>query len=252
MFAEPRAAASPIAGAAAGQEKVVKAVDPSSPKAHQAQEDLTKLAVMEKDLRAKLAETQDQAERNTLKKKLETVLKKRQEIETYLAQAGAPPPPPGPSDPPKTPPPPPAPSLETLKAQYKSLVEKEANVKAQLEKTTDETKKAELSQTLEKIRQKQAQVKEMAAAANGGDAKVVKVPKDVAEIEDGLVNLKAKQADIEKKLEVTTDAKQIEELKTMLEKVIQMQEVYKAALAKAKGNSTDKAEKLVKGEEIIR
>lgn len=240
-FAEPRASA--VAGTPGIQDKVVKTTDPDGTKILKAQEEAKKLAVIEKDLKAKIEETQDEAMRTELKKKLETVLQKRQQIEAFLANPGAvPPPPPGPSAPPA----PPAPfTQEELKAQYKMLVEKEADIKGQLEKATDETKKAELTATLDKIHQKQAQVKEMAMAASG-QASGPKIPATVEELEQGLVKLQAKEADIREKLKTTTDAMEKTKLKEMLGKVLQTQEVYKVGLAYAKGAKTAKVEKIEK------
>lgn len=245
VFAEPRIAA--VAGPAVGpqdtQVKKISADDPAAQKLLKAQDEAKKLAVLEKDLRAKIEETQDASLRSELKKKLETVLHKRQEVETFIGENGGPIPPP--------PPPPTSEEIKALKEQYKMLVEKEADVKSQLEKSTNETEKAKLAETLEKIKQKQAQVKEMAMAAAGSTKSAgpnvgVKIPETAEELENGLAKLQAKEADIQKKLEVTTDPKQIEELKAMLEKTLKTQEVYKVALAYAKGRKTQKVEKIVK------
>jgi hypothetical protein len=238
VFAEPRTTA--VAAPAGLQDQQVKKIsvdDPAAQKLLKAQEEAKKLAVLEKDLKAKLEETKDASLRSELKKKLETVLHKRQEVETFIGENGGP-----------IPPPPPPPNLEELKAQYKMLVEKEADVKAQLEKSTNETEKTKLAETLEKIHQKQAQVKEMAMAATGstksGPNVGVKIPETAEELEQGLTKLQAKQADIQEKLKNTTEPRQIEELKAMLEKTLQIQAVYKVQLEKVKSG------KIVKGEKV--
>jgi len=240
-FAEPKA----VAGSAVPQEKQEKvlASDPATQNILKAQEVAKKLGVMEMDIKAKIEETQDAAARTELKKKLETVLQKRHEVETFIAQSGGPIPPP-----PSPPPPPPAlasMTQEELKAQYKMLAEKEADVQSRIEIATDETEKAKLAETLEKIHQKQAQVKEMAMAA-GAQAGGPKIPATVEELEQGLAKLKAKEADIREKMKTATDPAEKIELKKMLEKALQTQEVYKVGLAYAKGAKTAKVEKIEK------
>lgn len=241
-FAEPRAAAT--APKSALQEKsAAAAVEPTGQKVLKAQEEAKKLAAMEKDLRARLESTQDKATRDEIKKKLEIVLQKRKQVEDFLAGAAVPPAPPHPATPatpasaPPDPPAPPIPPPDELKAQYKALVEKEADVRAALEKTTDEAKKAELSKTLEMILHKQAKIKEMSKSAQ------VAVPQSIEELEKGLLKLQAKEKDIREKLKAPADPQQKAELEEMLKKVLQTQEAYKAGLEKAKAV---KAEKIVK------
>jgi hypothetical protein len=233
-FAEPKA----VAGPAVFQEKVVKA--DQAEKLLQAQDEIKKLAAMEKDLMAKIEETKDQAKRDELKKKLLTVQHKRQEVETALVQSGGTPPPP-------PPPPPPPMTREEIKAQGKMLMEKEAEVRAQLEKATSEEEKAKIARTLEKIKMKQAQLKEMAASSGYvANTRESKVPKSAAEIEDGLAKLMAKQEDIQKRLEIATDPTQVEDLKKMLEMTLQTQAAYRAQLEKVKGAKIAKSEKIIR------
>ena len=227
-FAEPKA----VAGPAVPQEKQEKvlASDPAALKILKAQEEAKKLGVMEKDIKAKLEGTQDAAARTELKKKLETVLQKRHEVETFIAQSGGP-----------IPPPPPEPSYvspEKLDAESKMLMEKEADVKARMAGDIPEAERAKLAETLAKIGQKKAQLKETAMAQQSAAGS--KVPATVEELEQGLAKLQVKQADIEKKLEVTSDPNEIAKLKAMLEKAIQTRVAYKDALEKAKGEKIRK------------
>ena len=222
-FAEPRAAAT--AGTVAPQEKVLKTSDPAGPKVVQAQEEVRKLMAMEKDLRAKLDAAQEDPERNEIKKKLELVLQKRTQLEAKFAESGAVPPPP--------------PSPDDLKAQYKMLLEKEANVRAELEKTTDEAMKAKLAEVLKKVLQKQADVKEMAKPYLTHAI----VPSSIEELEKGMLKLQAKEKDIRQKLAAVTDPQQKVELENTLHKVLQMQEGYKAGLEKAKAGKIEKTAK---------
>jgi len=224
MFAEPRAAAS--AGTVAPQEKVLKTSDPAAgPKVVQAQEEVRKLMAMEKDLRAKLDATSDPALCSELKKKLELVLQKRTQLEAKFAESGAVPPPP--------------PSPDELKVQYKALLEKEAAVRAELEKTTDEAKKAKLAEVLEKVLQKQADVKQMAKPYLTPTV----VPSSIEELEKGMLKLQAKEKDIREQLAAVTDPQQKAELENTLHKVLQMQQGYKAGLEKAKAGKIEKTAK---------
>ena len=180
---------------------------------------------MEKDLRAKLDAAQEDPERAEIKKKLEMVLQKRTQLEAKFAESGAiPPPPPSPDD---------------LKAQYKMLLEKEANVRAELEKTTDEAKKAELAKMLEKVLQKQADVKQMAKPY----LTPAIIPSSIEELEKGMLKLQAKEKDIREKLAAVTDPQQKVELENTLRKVLQMQEGYKAGLEKSKAGKIEKTAK---------
>jgi hypothetical protein len=54
------------------------------------------------------------------------------------------------------------PSIEELKAQYKMLDQKAADIRAKLQETTDAQQKAELEAVLKKIAMKQEQIKIMA------------------------------------------------------------------------------------------
>jgi hypothetical protein len=229
-FAEPRATAAP---AGPQEHKKIVAGDPAIEKGIQVQDELKKLETMAKELKAKLEETRDATAREDLKKKLETVLKKRQQIEAVIAQSG------GHIPPPPAPPAPPTP--EELKAQYKMLEEKAADVGAQLEKATDKSEKEKLAQTLEKIRQKQAQIMEMA-----GSPKTLKVPATVEGLEQGLAKLQAKETDVRESLKTTADPKQKEELENTLNKIDQMRTAYKAALEDLKSGKVAKTEKIVK------
>jgi hypothetical protein len=230
MFAEPRTAATAGTAGGAGmpapQEQGGQATGPASQKIAEAQKEAKKLAMVEKDLRAKLEATEDAAPRDELKKKLESVIKERKHVEAFLAESGA------------APPAPPA-SPEELKAEYKSLIEKEATVRAELEKATDESKKTDLAKLLDKIHAKEAAVKDMIAHTE------IAAP-SVEELEDGLAKLQVKEKDIRAQLKAATDPEKKAELENMLNKVLKSQSVCKANLEKARAAKSAKSEKTAK------
>jgi hypothetical protein len=97
-------------------------------------------------IREVLANTDDPEKKAELKKKLEEVLQKQDQVKAMLTAgtAGV------------------EPSIEKLKEEYKMLDQKAADVRAKLEETQDPEQKAELENLLKKIATKQEMIKAQA------------------------------------------------------------------------------------------
>jgi len=138
IFAEPRVAAE----TSAFQQKSSPA-DPTQTKITQVKEEFDNLIAAEQDLRRKLETAQDETTKKELAKNIETVIQKRQQLAvSHNAKF--------------------IPSPHELEVIFKELKEKEGVLLAELEKTTDESKKTALMKTLENIKQYRALLKDAA------------------------------------------------------------------------------------------
>lgn len=138
IFAEPRVAD----GTSAFQKKSGPA-DPTQAKITQVKEEFDKLIAVEQDLRRKLETAQDETTKKELAKNIETVIQKRQQLAiSHNANF--------------------IPSPHELEVLFKELKEKGVVLRAELEKTTDKSKKIELMKTLENVEQYRALLKDAA------------------------------------------------------------------------------------------
>jgi len=205
-FADPRPARSAQqADADAHKDKVVL-----KQKVEQAVQELGTLKEKEAMLRSKIEETSDPELKKELKTKLSEVLKKEEQIISFLNDNGALPPP-APMNPEK---------------QMQILMEKEAKLRTMLEAETDAAKKTELKKNLENVLAKQADLK----AHNGNGGGPLKPGEEVTI--EGLKKeysmLKQKEEDVRTQLASTQDAKKKAELENLLQKILQKQESVKA------------------------
>jgi hypothetical protein len=138
IFAEPRVADRTSAfGEKSGP------ADPTQAKVTEVKEEFDKLIAEEQDLRRTLETAQDKTTKKELAKKIETVIQERQQLAAaYNANF--------------------IPSPHELEVIFKELKEKEGVLLAELEKTTDESKKTALMKTLENIKQYRALLKDAA------------------------------------------------------------------------------------------
>jgi DNA repair exonuclease SbcCD ATPase subunit len=180
----------------------------SKEKVAQAKDEYKKLKEKEMKLREKLEATEDAEARKELKKNLESVLMKQEELKTYLAKAGTPPIPEG--------------NGSDLKAEYKSLQKTEQKIREALAQTNDAEKQADLKKKLEIVLVKQADIKAQAAAGNPSSNPTID------ELKKEYMALDAKAEAVRAKLEKTTDASQKAELEDLLKKISQKQEQIKA------------------------
>jgi len=225
-FAEPRL----VAGTSASQETVLSEHQ-AQEKATQAEMEYEKLVAMEKDLRKQMETAPNDAAKKELALKLEMVLHKRQELAglkmEYEKHQGV-----GPSEF----------STDELKVMAHELQAKEAAVLAEYEKTTDESKKAELKKLLMKIEEKKEFLEmEYAKAKGGGPSEF-----SIDETKRILAELQAKESDARKKLESATDPGEKAKLEDFLKKIRQKQETLKMEYEKAMAAKSAKAEKNVK------
>jgi hypothetical protein len=190
---------------------------------------------MEKDLREKLETTQDETARKELEMKLEKVLHKQQELAglkmEYEKAQGA-----GPS----------GFSTDELKTMAQELNKKTTAVLAEYEKTTDESKKAELKDLLMKLKQKEESLKMEFAKAQGSGSSGFSTD----EMKKMLTELAAKEADVREKLAGTTDPQKKAELEGFLKNLREKQEMVKMEFEKSQGSgssgfSTDEMKKML-------
>ena len=135
IFAEPRVAAR----TSAFLEKSGPD-DPAQAKITEVKEEFDKLIAVEQDLRRTLETAQDETTKKELANKIETIIQKRQQLAaSHNANF--------------------IPSPHELEVIFKELKEKEGVLLAELEKTTDESKKTELMKTLKNIEQYRALLK---------------------------------------------------------------------------------------------
>jgi len=138
IFAEPRVADRTSAfGEKSGP------ADPTQAKVTEVKEEFDKLIAEEQDLRRTLETAQDKTTKKELAKKIETVIQERQQL-AAAHNANF------------------IPSPHELEVIFKELKEKEGVLLAELEKTTDESKKTALMKTLENIKQYRALLKDAA------------------------------------------------------------------------------------------
>ena len=190
------------------QEKVGQEWQVSQEKVAQAKEDLKKLKGKEEKIRQMLATTEDPEKKKELKKSLEAVLAKEQEMEHFLQKAGAAPPP--------------APDGDELKAEYKALLSKEAKIKEELAKTENPEKKAELKALLKKVTAKKADLQ----AVMEGNGPAIAEP-TIEELKKEYVLLDKKGEEVRTELAKTTDPNQKAKLEDTLKKIAQKQEQIK-------------------------
>ena len=188
----------------APQEKV-------DPKIQQAVSDLEVLREKEAKLLEKLDSAPTPEAKQELKKQLETVLKKQQEIQTYLSEAGHPivfkkkAPAGGPD----------------LDVEYRKIQEEEAIIREKIKTTTDAAVKAELEAALANTMAKEAQIKALEAAGGARD--------QMEKLKQEYTLLEQKKQDVRAMLEKTEDPQKKAELEDMLKKITQKQEQIKVA-----------------------
>ncbi len=208
-FAEPKPAGTldhptvPVLQEKAGQGQESQV---SKEKVAQAKDEYKKLKEKEMKLREKLEATDDTEAKKELKKSLETVLVKQEELKSYLAKAGTPP----------------NPGHVDLEAEYASLQKTEQKIREALAQTTDAKKQAELNKKLEMVLAKQADIKAQAKAGNPSSEPTLEG------LKKQYMELDAKAEAVRAKLEKTTDDGQKAELEDMLKKIAMKQEQIKA------------------------
>ncbi len=208
-FAEPKPAGTldhpmvPVLQEKAGQGQESQV---SKEKLAQAKNEYKKLKDKELKLREKLEATEDAEARKELKKTLEAVLVKQEELKIYLAKAGTPP----------------NPGHADLEAEYASLQKTEQKIREALAQTDDAEKQAELKKKLEMVLAKKADIKAQAAAGNPGSNPTLE------ELKKEYMTLDAKAEDVRAKLEKTTDPNEKAKLEDTLKKIAQKQEQIKA------------------------
>jgi hypothetical protein len=198
---------------------------------------LKMLQEKESALRKALDSENDPEKQQELKETLDKVLMKQKDLEARLGNQNAlpftpptPPTPPNPADPaaPPSPPQPPVPpDRETL---YRELQAKEAAILAEMEKTQDAEKIARLKETVDKLRQKQAQLKAEQ------DTLVLSADK----LKQMTVELQEKEKEVRAELEKTKDSERTAELKDTLKKLAQKQEILKAKIENLKNSPEEK------------
>ena len=184
---------------------------PLPPPAPDGKAGLKMLKEKEDALRKQLASETDPAKQQELKETLDKVLMKQKDLQARLAAHEPPPPPPPPIPPDK-------------EALYRELQAKEAAVLAEMEKTQDSEKIAKLKETVDKLRQKQAQLK----AETGASA--AQKNYSIDDLNKIIVSLQEKEKDTRAELERTQDAQKVAELKDVLHKIQAKQEAVKAKL----------------------
>ncbi len=138
IFAEPR-----VADGTSAFQKKSGPDDPAQAKITQVKEEFDKLIAVEQDLRRTLETAQDETTKKELAKKIETVIQKRQQLAvSHNAKF--------------------IPSPHELEVLFKELKEKGVVLRAELEKTTDKSRKTELMKTLENVEQYRALLKDAA------------------------------------------------------------------------------------------
>jgi hypothetical protein len=218
-FADPR----PIdrAGGPTGvvpQESAVQEHAAQAEKDKAAQLELKALKDRELTLREKLEAAPTPEVRQDLKKELEIVLKKQQELQAKAIQQ-------------------PAPGRSDLAAEYKMLQEKETAIRVKIKEATDAAAKAELEAVLAKVLAMEAKIKaEEAAAASDQDQALAKLKQAIAQLEQ-------KKQEVRSLLDKTDDPQKKAELEDTLKKIEQKQEQIRteAAAVKAKAEASPRA-----------
>lgn len=122
--------------------------EPPDPNGNDLQAQQKMLHDKELKIRELLAGTEDAGKKAELEAELQMVLEKQAQVKTMLAGNG-------PSS---------EPTIEDLKKEHMVLKQKEEDIRAKLEKTTDPKQKAELEDMLKKVVQKQEMLKSKALA----------------------------------------------------------------------------------------
>ncbi len=224
-FADPRPVSR--AGGPTGvalQEKAGQETEIKKEKIHQAVSDLELLREKEAKLREKLDSAPTPEAKQETKKQLETVLKKQQEIQTFLSQAGYPivlkkVPTGGPD----------------LEVEYRKIQEEETAIREKIKTTTDAAVKAELESALAKMMEKEAKLKAM-EAAGGDESEQLAMEK----LKQDYKLLEQKKQDVRAMLEKTQDLQKKAELEDMLKKIAQKQEQVKAKAEAVKAEAEAK------------
>jgi spore coat protein CotF len=220
-FANPKPArSSEHAAAPAVQEKAGQEWQVSKEKVAQAKEELKMLKNKEEKIRQMLATTEDPEKKKELKKSLETVLVKEQEMTSFLKNAGAAPPLPANGD--------------ELKAEYKALLSKEAKIKEELANTESPEKKAELKALLQKVTAKKADIQSM-MEGNGPASEPT-----IEDLKKEYMSLDQKGEQVRAELAKTTDPNQKAKLEDTLKKIAQKQEMIKAKAQEIKKAQEEK------------
>ncbi len=204
------------------QEKVGQEWQVSEEKVVQAKEELKKLKGKEEKIRQMLATTEDPEKKKELKKNLETVLAKEEEMKVFLQNAAS------------APPPPPSPNGDELKAEYKALLSKEAKIKEELAKTENPEKKAELKALLQKVTAKKADLQAMMEGNGSASGPTIE------ELKKEYMLLDQKGEQVRAELAKTTDPQQKAKLEDTLKKIAQKQEMIKAKAQEMKKAQEEK------------
>jgi hypothetical protein len=121
---------------------------------------------VEQDLRRTLETAQDETTKKELAKKIETVIQKRQQLAvSYNANF--------------------IPSPHELEVKFKELKEKEVVLRAELEKTMDESRKTELLKTLENVEQYRVLLKDAARYYESPRPATEEMKKQMVELREG-------------------------------------------------------------------
>ncbi len=217
VFAYPRAAAPPgssITPSRGGQTSPPPDKAELKLKAEKLIQECRQLEQLDKEIGLKLKQAGDDTTKKELVLKRDDVRKKLQHCRQALIDTGFAPPPADKSD------------MMKLKAEYKMLDEKAADIRAEMEKTEDPAKKAELKQTLEKIAAKQEDIKKMASKDGAPHAKMT-----MDDLKKMSQELDAKKAQVQGELEKTEDAAKKAELEATLKKIAAKQEDLKQMAA---------------------
>ena len=181
---------------------------PPPPPPGAAAERLKKLELKEQDAKAALEKTTDPAQQAELVKLLVAIQEKRQEA---LVEG----------------------EMKMSRAELIAQLEKKAvEAQAELEKTSDSSKQAELQQLLEAIQQKRME------AAAGGTMENSKL--NLEALQKMLAELKAMEADVRARLEKAADAELKAELEAQLKQIAQKTAMVKAKIAEAKDAGSEK------------
>jgi len=199
-FAQPRL----VAGPAAVQETVVKD-DEARMQADHVKTELERLAAMEKEVRDKLATTQDESAKKELEMMLKKIAAKKHELTGPVPGVQV------------------MDSPEQLKAMAVELQAKEEALKMEFEKTTDESKKVEIKAALSKTREKEEQLKIMFERGKTSGAYLP----SKEECRKMMAELDAKEADVRAKLAETTNPEEKAKLEQLLEKIAAKRESLK-------------------------
>jgi hypothetical protein len=195
----------------------------ADPKIQRAVSDLELLREKEAKLREKLDSAPTPEAKQEMKKQLETVLKKQQEIQTYLSEAGHPvvlkKAQPGGQD---------------FEAEYRKIQEEETVLRDKIKATTDAAVKAELESALARTMEKEVQIKALEAAGGASDKL------QMEKLKQEYTLLEQKKQEVRVELEKTENPQKKAELEDMLKKITQKQEQIKVAAEAIKAGAEAK------------